>query len=55
MMSTPYCSSPIEKLMVSTRPEEPGPSAVERPLSWLDELVEFVWSAVQCSRCFAHQ
>jgi hypothetical protein len=32
MMSTPYCSSPIEKLMDSTRPEVAAPSS-ERSLS----------------------
>src|SRR5258708_5292947 len=55
MMSTPYCSSPIEKLMNSTRPEVRDSLGFWRQSSWLDEPFDVVWSAGSMFTLFAHQ
>src|ERR1700704_324512 len=54
MISTPYCSSPIEKLMNSTRPEARDSLGFWRQSSWPEELFEVVWSAGSVFTVFAH-
>jgi hypothetical protein len=55
MMSTPYCSSPIEKLMNSTRPEAKDSLGFDRQSSWPEEPFDVVWSAGSVFMLFAHQ
>src|SRR5580704_9910113 len=55
MISTPYCSSPIEKLMNSTRPEARDSLGFARQSSWPEEPFDVVWSEGSLFTLFAYQ
>src|SRR6267154_1172218 len=55
MMSTPYCSSPIEKLMNSTRPEAKDSLGFWRQSSWPEEPFDVVWIAGSLFTLLVHR